>query len=115
MRDDRARLFDMREAIERIEKYATSREILAQNELVQTWTLYYLQVIGEAARSLSDDFRGRHPEIPWSDVIGMRNVLAHRYFGIDVGLVWDAVERGLPDLKRKVEAILRELGGAAQP
>jgi len=91
MRDDRARLLDIREAIERIEKYATSQEILKQSELVQTWTIYYLQVIGEAARSLSDDFRNRHPDITWSDIIGMRNVLAHRYFGIDVGLVWDAV------------------------
>ena len=113
MRSDRERLLDILEAIERIEKYATSRGILNQNELVQTWTIYYLQVIGEAARSLSDDFRNRHPDITWSDIIGMRNVLAHRYFGIDVGLVWDAVERGLPDLKRKVEAILPGLGGAA--
>lgn len=45
----------------------------------------------------------------------MRDDRAHRYFGIDVGLVWDAVERGLPDLRRKVEAILQALGGATQP
>ena len=64
MRSERERLLDIREAIQRIEKYAVSREVLSRDELVQTWTIYYLQVIGEAARALPDDFRNGHPEIP---------------------------------------------------
>ena len=109
MRSNRERLLDIREAIERIEKYAVSRETLTDDELVQTWTIHYLQVVGEAARALSADFRDRHPEIVWSDVIGMRNILAHRYFGIDVDVVWSVVEEDLPDLKTKVEAILKAI------
>ena len=110
MRDDRERLLDIREAIERIEKYAgRGRETLAHDELIQTWTVYYLQVIGEAARALSTDFRNQYPAVPWSQIIGMRNVLAHRYFGIDVDLVWSVVERDLPELKQQLAAILPEM------
>ncbi len=110
MRDDQARLKDILEAIERIQKYAVQgREALTRDELIQTWTVYYLQVIGEAARSLSEEFRQKHPEIPWSEIIGMRNVLAHRYFGIDVDIVWQAVDHDLPELKQHVSKILEEM------
>jgi len=113
MRDDRERLLDIREAIERIEKYAVrGRTALEHDELIQTWVVYYLQIVGEAARSLSSRFRDEHPDIPWSQIIGMRNILAHRYFGIDVDIVWSVVARDLPDLKRKIESILEEPTGA---
>lgn len=85
------------------------RDALAHDELIQTWMVYYLQVVGEAAYGLSDEFRQRHPEIPWTEIIGMRNVLAHRYFGIDVDIVWSAVERDLPQLKQHIEAILKSM------
>jgi uncharacterized protein with HEPN domain len=107
MRDDRERLLDILEAIERIGKHtAGGRQSLEHDELIQTWVIYHLQVIGEAARALSDEMRDAHPEIPWPQIIGMRNILAHRYFGIDVDIVWSAVEHDLPDLKQKVEPIL---------
>lgn len=80
MRDDRERLLDLREAIERIEKYtAAGRSALERDELIQTWVIYHLQIIGEAARALSPELRDRYPYIPWSKIIGMRNILAHRY------------------------------------
>jgi uncharacterized protein with HEPN domain len=111
VRDDRERLLDIHEAIERIEKYAGGgRDALARDELIQTWMVHYLQIIGEAARSLSANLRTQHPEIPWSQIIGMRNILTHHYFGIDVDIVWSAVAHDLPDLKRKVEAILQAMG-----
>jgi uncharacterized protein with HEPN domain len=110
MRDDRERLNDIQEAIQRIEKYAVrGRDALAHDELIQIWTVHYLQVVGEAARGLSDEFRQQHSEIPWSEIIGMRNVLAHRYFGIDVDIVWSAVEHDLPQLKQRIEAILKSM------
>lgn len=73
--------------------------------------VHHIQIIGEAANKLPDSFRRAHPEVPWSLIIKMRHVLVHDYFGIDLGEVWAAVEHDLPDLKRKVNAILRELGG----
>ncbi len=109
MRDDRERLLDLREAIERIEKYtAAGRAALERDELIQTWVIYHLQIIGEAARSLSPELRDRYPDVPWSQIIGMRNVLTHRYFGIDVDIVWSAVEHDLPQLKGNVDRMLRE-------
>ncbi len=64
MRDDRARLIDMVEAIESIEKYAVfGRDRFAEDELVRTYIIYHLQVLGEAAHKLSPELRARHPEV----------------------------------------------------
>ncbi|OGW89400.1 MAG: nucleotidyltransferase [Omnitrophica bacterium RIFCSPLOWO2_01_FULL_50_24] len=108
MRDDRERLQDILEAIERIERYsAKGRKAFESDELVQNWIVRHLQIIGEATRSLSLDLREKHPDISWSKIIGMRNILVHDYFGIDVDVVWSAVERDLPELKRKITALLK--------
>jgi len=107
MRDDRSRLEDILEAIERIERYAArGRAAFEADDLIQVWVLYHLQILGEAARKLSDALRQRHPEVPWAQIIAMRNILVHDYFGLDVVEVWAAVERDIPDLKRKIESIL---------
>jgi len=109
MRDDRARLLDIQEAIERIERYtARGRAAFEQDELIQTWVLHHIQIIGEASRTISADFRAQHPEVPWIEIIGMRNILVHHYFGIDLNAVWFVVERDLPDLKRAIAAMLEE-------
>jgi uncharacterized protein with HEPN domain len=111
MRDDRVRLLDIQEAIERIEKYARQgQEAFEQEELIQTWIVHHLQIIGEAARALSSDLKDQHSEMPWSKIIGMRNILVHDYFGVDVDVAWAVVERDLPGLKLQIETILREVG-----
>ncbi|MGH8003063.1 MAG: HepT-like ribonuclease domain-containing protein, partial [Brasilonema sp.] len=51
----------------------------------------------------------QHPEVPWSQIIGMRNILTHNYFEIDLDVVWSAVERNLPNLKQQIETILQVL------
>jgi uncharacterized protein with HEPN domain len=108
MRDDREKLQDILEAIERIDRYAVQgRQAFEQNELIQTWFTQNLQVIGEASRSLSSVIRDQHPEVPWSKMIGMRNILTHNYFEIDLDIVWLAVEQELPSLKQAIAAILR--------
>jgi uncharacterized protein with HEPN domain len=113
MRDDGERLRDILEAIEHIEKYAVKgRAAFETDELIQVWFLRHLQIIGEASRSLSAAVKTSHPEIPWSKIIAMRHILVHDYFGIDLPLVWNAVERELPGLKRRVAAILGAWGGA---
>jgi uncharacterized protein with HEPN domain len=61
--------------------------------------VHHLQVIGEAAANISDEFTKAHPEIPWPKIIGMRNILVHHYFGIDLNVVWSAVEDDLPPLE----------------
>ncbi len=109
MRDWRGRLEDILDAIARIERYAVlGWEAFERDELIQVWILYHLQVIGEAAARLGRDFHDAHPEVPWRQIVAMRNVLVHEYFGLDLNEVWKTVERDLPNLKRAVKRLLGE-------
>lgn len=65
------------------------------------------RIIGEAARTLSPEFRAQHADIQWSEMIGTRHILVHRCFGIDDDLVWEIVETNLPELKRAVANIVQ--------
>lgn len=107
MRDSRERLRDILEAIENIQRYTTAgRDVFDKDELVQSWCVRHLQIIGEAARFLPEETRKSIPQIPWSDIVGMRHVLVHNYFGIDTELVWNVVETQLGALKTAIEAFL---------
>ncbi len=98
------------EAIANIERYATrGREACEKDELIQNWFIRHLQIIGEAARSLPKEARENAPNVPWSKIIGMRHILVHDYFRIDVNMLWDVVERDMPTLKREIEKALRSL------
>lgn len=107
MRDSRERVLDILEAIERIEKYAAGgRESFDRDELVQVWILHHLQVLGEAVNALRPSLHEEFPEVPWAQIVGMRNVLVHQYFEIDTDIVWTVVERELPRLKAQFHTIL---------
>ena len=106
MRDDGVRLGDILEAIERIEKYASRHDALNSDELVQTWVVYHLMIIGEACRTRSAEFRAGHTEDAWALAAGLRNVIVHGYFGIDLEIVWGVIERDLPALKKLVQELL---------
>jgi uncharacterized protein with HEPN domain len=82
------------------------RQAFDEDELVRVWVVHYLGIIGEACRGLSEAFRLSHPDEIWADAVGLRNVLVHRYFGIDNEAVWAVVERGLPVLKQKVQCAI---------
>ncbi len=110
MRDDGERILDMLEAIERIQRHAEKgRDGFEKDELLQTWVVHHLQIIGEAASKLSEEFRDAHQEIAWPQIVAMRNVIAHEYFGIDLDTVWQVVERDLPELTQKLNAIEQAL------
>jgi uncharacterized protein with HEPN domain len=112
MRDDAGRVQDILEAIEKIESQLEGgREVFIGSELLHVWAVHHLQIIGEAASRLSNVFKQAHPEIPWAKIIGMRNVLIHDYTAIDLDIVWVAVERDLPALKRQVQALQEDLTG----
>jgi uncharacterized protein with HEPN domain len=114
MRDDRERLRDIQEAIGRIERYAAQgRAAFEHDELIQMWIVHHLQIIGEAVGALPSDVRDRAPEIPWRQITGMRNILVHHYFDIDLAIVWTVIERNLPELKQAVATLLAQLD--AQP
>jgi uncharacterized protein with HEPN domain len=110
MRDPKERLLDMLEAIERIEKYvARGRTAFEQDELIQTWVVHHLQILWEAAAKLGREFHDQHPSILWPQVIAMRNVLVHDYFGVDLEEIWGVVERDLPELKNRLKRLVDEL------
>jgi uncharacterized protein with HEPN domain len=107
MRDPQERLRDILDAIARIERYAArGRAAFEQDELIQVWIVHHLQVIGEAAAQLGRNFHDAHPDAPWPQIIAMRNILVHEYFGVDLGEVWKTVERDLPGFKRAIEGLL---------
>lgn len=109
MRDPRERLQDILEAIQHVQRHsAIGRQAFEQDELVQSWCVRHLQIIGEAARALPDETRNSIPEIPWSKLIGMRHVLVHNYFGIDTELVWNVVENELDLLRTAIESFLKQ-------
>ena len=106
MRSDNACLRDILDAIADIERYLTTRAGFDSDERTQVWMVSRLQIIGEAARQLSEAFRARHPEIGWRRIIGMRHHLVHGYFDIDPDVVWSAVAERIPELRTLVEAAL---------
>ncbi|MEE9295275.1 MAG: HepT-like ribonuclease domain-containing protein [Phycisphaerae bacterium] len=115
MRDDRDRLLDVLEAIERIDKHAVrGRQAFQADELIQTWMIHHLQIIGEACRSVSDDLKLRFPQVPWAKITGMRNILVHQYFGIDTQAVWAAVADDLPALGKHIEQMLAQMSDESE-
>lgn len=88
-------------AIEQLEVYNENLtyEAFAQNRLLQDGFIRQLAIIGEASNQLSGDFRNSFAQIPWTDIITMRNKLIHEYFGVDLKAVWMAVQEDLPVLK----------------
>jgi uncharacterized protein with HEPN domain len=77
--------------------------------LIQSWFVRNLAIIGEAARAVPENVRALSPEIEWPNIIGMRNVLVHGYFEIDVEIVWNAASRDAIALKPQIERLLRRI------
>ncbi|OFX17705.1 MAG: nucleotidyltransferase [Armatimonadetes bacterium RBG_16_58_9] len=110
MRDDRERLLDILEAIEKIEERTMGdKELFQRDEMVQVWVLYHVQIIGEAAGRISESLRNRYRHVPWPDVVAMRNLIAHHYFGVDLDQIWDAVTNDLPTLKAWTTQMLEDV------
>ncbi len=77
--------------------------------LIQDGVIRSFEVMGEAVKRVSRELRQNHPEVPWRQIAGFRDVLIHDYMGLDLDEVWNVVERNLPDLKGKILLILQEL------
>lgn len=110
-RADGVYLQDILDAIERIEKYTAGSnfEEFSRNYLLQDGVVHRLEMIGEACNGLSDQFQDAHPDIPWNQIVGMRNRLTHGYFDINLRFVWDTATMDLPLLKAQVRKWRDEL------
>jgi uncharacterized protein with HEPN domain len=110
VRDDAVHLKHIRDSIAKVETYtAAGQTAFFQDTMVQDAVIRNLEVIGEAVRDLSPEFKRQHPELPWRSISALRNVLVHEYFGVDLKateIVWRIVQRQLPALKLHIEAFL---------
>lgn len=97
------------QALNRIVAYTEEgRGTFLREPMVQDATVRNLEIVGEAAKNLSPAFRTPHPEIPWADMAGMRDVLIHKYSVVDLEIVWEVVGNRVPTLKDQVHALLEE-------
>jgi uncharacterized protein with HEPN domain len=108
--DDHGRLEDILDAIKRIESYlrGVNEKKFKDDLMRQDAIMLQIEIIGEAARHLSKEFQERHPEVPWSEMIGMRNKIVHDYFEIDVSRIWDTAKNDIPQLKKAVWKLLKD-------
>ena len=106
-RDD-AYLLDMLIAARKVRKFTRNIiwEQFEDDDLVQNAVMRQIQIIGEAARKVSSQCQQEHQEIPWNEIIGMRNRLVHEYFHIIPRRVWDVVENDIPELIRLIEPLV---------
>lgn len=114
MKNDYVYLRHILDAISRIEEYTKDKKYadFMADHLIQDGVIRQIEIVGEATKRLSEDIRERNPDIPWKDIVGMRDKLIHDYIGVDLDAVWDAVERDIPPLKNKLENIIvKEMNG----
>lgn len=99
------------DAINDIEKFVENKnfEEFSFDKMLQSACIHQLEVIGEAANHFSQEFINQHAHIEWAEIIGMRNLLIHEYFGVDIRLVWQVIQNDLPRLKENIQNILDKL------
>jgi uncharacterized protein with HEPN domain len=108
MRRDQQRLLDMLEALDSVANMIDHRSEL---EFISDETLCYavaqrFTVVGEAASRVSAEIREQYPSIPWADIVALRNILVHQYFGIHWPLVWQTATDQAPTLRGQIAEIL---------
>ncbi len=99
------------ESIKNIESFSfgLSKTGFEKDRLKQSAIIREIEIIGEAGKNITEKFREKHPEVPWSKMAKTRDKLIHGYFGVDLDLTWDIVKSNLPDLKKKIKKIIEDI------
>ena len=108
-KDDTVFLHHILDAIVLIEEYTNemSENEFLSNSMARDAVVRQVEIIGEAARNISNDFRELHPKIPWGKMVGIRDKITHEFFNVNFAIVWDTVQDDLPNLKKIIASILQ--------
>lgn len=106
-RDPDLLLEDMLSAVKKVERYTAGmdQKSFLQDEKTLDAVVRNLEILGEAAKQLPEDFLTQHPGVPWRQIAGLRNRIVHEYFGLDLELIWEVVQKDLPQLKTWLEGV----------
>lgn len=109
-RDWSFRIQDILSSIAKIERYTKGIRIteFKKDTLIVDAVVRNFEIIGEASKHIPAAIRNKYPDIPWAEMAGIRNILIHEYFGVDVKIVWHAAKKDLPSLKKKLLIISSE-------
>lgn len=88
---------------ERLSKTEFSASKMAQDAVIRR-----IEIIGEAVKNLPANFKVKHKEIPWRDIAGMRDILIHEYFGVNINVVWKTIKEDVPLLKEKISILAKQ-------
>ena len=108
---DKIRLNHILEAITEIERYLNDADFntFLDNSMMRFACIKQMEIVGEARNHISEAVKNQFSEIEWSQIVGMRNVFVHEYFGVDTRLVWEIIKNDLPEFKKKVNAIIESI------
>ena len=110
MRDYKLYLVDIKEAIEKIETF--TKDLTFENFVQDIKTvdavIRNLEIVGEASKHVPKRIKERYSDIDWKAIIGMRNVVVHEYFGVNLEILWKTIRSRLPELRARIEELLRE-------
>jgi uncharacterized protein with HEPN domain len=103
-------LGDIRDAVAKAQKFTSGMtyEQFAADEKTVFAVIRCLEIVGEAARKIPAPIRARYPRVPWREMAGMRDILIHDYFSVNLRVVWNTVQNDLPPLKPQIEQIIAE-------
>lgn len=108
---DKARLQHIYDAILEIESYLVNADIsdFLANSMMRFACIKQMEIIGEASNHISEEVKSIFSEIQWSQIVGLRNVFVHEYFGVDSLLVWEIIKNDIPELKDKIKEIMESI------
>ena len=110
-RDLRLFIEDVSESIRLIEKYIgdLSKGDFDKNQELKDSIIRRLEIIGEAVKNIPDDFKEKYPEVSWKKIVGLRDIIIHAYFNIDLDIMWDIIKKDIPILEKQMRKISDEL------
>jgi len=110
-RDMRLYIEDILNSITKIQQYTQTidEQDFLDNTQIQDAVLRRLEIIGEAAKNIPNDFRNKYPRIPWKNIAGLRDILIHEYFGVNLRRAWKVAKEDILDLKQELSKVRKDL------